>query len=327
MNKLIVIGSYPNTPKKEEVLISEIKSLKNLGFDFLLVSHFPISTEIQNMVDYYIFEKNQTLTPLDKTTYYWYQTDFFIMRVNNSRHALPICQNMSNAFNFAENKNYDFVFFTENDNIFSELDSKKLSSLVDEAINNNKSAIFFKPHNYHDNGSKVYETQMFGVNPKRFNELLKLPLTGDEYFSHPDYPISLELGFYNELKNYEDEFLIIDEHSFNYFTSSQINLFRVENFLVDLIYNSSDEDSPILFIQNRNNGNVKECRLVIKVDNVVMLDSLIHEGVWSYYVFKYENQNLHVEVYMDGTMEIIRNYKLNEDLKRNIKDNGIIDFF
>jgi hypothetical protein len=58
-----------------------------------------------------------------------------------------------------------------------------------------------------------------------------------------------------------------------------------------------------------------------------MLDSLIHEGIWSYHVFKYENQNLHVEVYMDGTMEIIRNYILNEDLKRNIKDNGIIDFF
>ena len=117
MKKLIVIGSYPNTPKKEEVLKSEIQSLKDIGFDFMLVSHYPVSSEIQHMVDYYIYDKNQTLTPLDKTTYYWFKTDIFMLRVNNSRHALPICQNMFNAFKLAEIKEYDFVLFFNSRNI------------------------------------------------------------------------------------------------------------------------------------------------------------------------------------------------------------------
>jgi hypothetical protein len=327
MKKLIVIGSYPNTPKKEEVLKSEIQSLKKIGFDFMLVSHYPISSEIQHMVDYYIYDKNQTLTPLDKTTYYWFQTNIFILRVNNSRHALPICQNMYNAFKMAEIKKYDFVFFCENDNIFSDDDAIKLSNLVDVAVSEKKSGIFFKPHNYQDNHSKVYETQMFGIQPKRFNEIFKLPLTGDEFFDNPDYPISLELGFYNSLKQFENEFLIIDEHSFNYFTNSQINIFRMEHFIVDLLYNSSNDNEPVLFFQNRNQGDVKECRLIVKINDNVITDTLVHSGTWSYQSFKYENQKLSIEVFIDGTLEILKKYTLDGILKNKIKENGIIDFY
>jgi hypothetical protein len=325
--KLIVIGSYPNTPKKEEVLKLEIESLKGLGFDFMLVSHYPVSSEIQNMVDYYIYDKNQTLTPLEKTTYYWFQTDIFILRVNNSRHALPICQNMYNAFKMAEIKEYDFVFFCENDNIFSNDDAIKLSNLVNDAVLEKKSGIFFKPYNYQDNHSKVYETQMFGIQPKRFNELFKLPLTGDEFFENPDYSISLELGFYNSLKEFEDEFLIIDQHSYNYFTNSQINIFRMEHFIVDLLFNSSNEFEPVLFFQNRNNGDIKECRIVIKLDDIVKTDMVVQTGIWSYQVFNYTNQKLRIEVFMDNTLEIIRDYILDDVLKNKIKENGIIDFY
>jgi hypothetical protein len=325
MKKLIVIGAYPNTPKKEEVLKSEISSLKHLGFDFMLVSHYPISSEIQGMVDYYIYDKNQTLTPLDKATYNWFQTNLFILRVNNSRHALPICQNMSNAFKFAEINNYDFVFFTENDNIFSYEDSIKISKLVGDAILNDKSAIFFKPNNYLDNNSMVYETQIFGIQPKRFNEIFKLPLTGENFFSHPEYPISLELGFYNSLNSFEKEFLIIDQHSSNYFNSSQINIFRMEHFIVDLLHNSNNNEEPILFFQNRNGD--KECRIVVKINDEVIADTPVHPHVWSYQGFSYDNQKLRVEVYIDGTLEIIREYTLDETLKGKIMENGIIDFY
>jgi hypothetical protein len=327
MKKLIVIGSYPNTPKKEEVLISEIQSLKEIGFDLMLVSHYPVSSEIQHMVDYYVYDKKQTLTPIEKTTYYWFKTDIFILRVNNSRHALPICQNMFNAFKLAEIKDYDFVFFSENDNIFSNDDAIKLSNLVDEAISENKTGIFFKPHDYLDNHSKVYETQMFGIQPKRFNEIFKLPLTSDEFFHNQNYPVSLELGFYNSLNEFESEFLIINEHSYNYFTNSKINIFRMEHFIVDLLYNSSNENEPILFFQNRNNGSINQYRLVAKVDDVIIADTMVNTGVWSYQVFKYENQKLRIEVFIDDTLEIIREYTLNDELKNKIKENGIIDFY
>jgi len=328
MKKLIVIGAYPNTPKKHEVLKNQLISLNSLkfsGFDFMLVTHHPVLTDIQEMVDYYIYDNNQTLTPLDKSTYFWLDTDSFFLRINNSRHALPISQSMFNAFKFSEIKNYDFVYFMENDNWFSEIDVMKLNELVELMNKENKKCIFFKPESYKDNDSYVYETQLFGITPKYFNEIFKLPTTENEYFYHYAYPVSLELGFYNNLCRYENNFLIINQHSYEYFNSSQINIFRMEHFIVDLLHNSNNNEEPILFFQNSNGD--KECRIVVKINDEVIADTPVHPHVWSYQGFSYDNQKLRVEVYIDGTLEIIREYTLDETLKGKIMENGIIDFY
>jgi hypothetical protein len=42
MKKLIVIDSYLTSTKKENILKEQIESLKNIGFDIMLVAHYPI---------------------------------------------------------------------------------------------------------------------------------------------------------------------------------------------------------------------------------------------------------------------------------------------
>lgn len=326
MKKLIVIGAYPNSPKKEQVLINQINSIKHLDFDIMLVTHYPTSTEVQDIVDYYIYDKNQTLTPLDKTTYFWFKTDYFLVRINNSRHALPICQNMENAFKFSEIKNYDFVYFLENDNLFSENDSNKLSDLVDIMINENKHCIFFKPENYRDNESYVYETQIFGVSPKYFNEKFKLPITEKDFFTNPERPISLELGFYNHLKEYEDDFLIIDQHSYEYFNESKINLFRMEDIVFDLVYNSVIPEKPIVFLRSNGKDNVVY-KLIVKMNGEVITDRDILPNYWFYKDFSLNGEKLEIMVYNNNVLEQVKSYILNEDLLINIKNNGIIDLY
>jgi len=81
------------------------------------------------------------------------------------------------------------------------------------------------------------------------------------------------------------------------------------------------------FFQNKNNSDVKECRIVIKIDNNIITDTIIQPGIWSYKIFNYLNQNLRIEVFMDNTLEIIREYTLDETLKGKIMENGIIDFY
>jgi len=325
MKTLIVIGAYPNTPKKEKVLIDEIESLRGLGYDFMLVSHYPVSTEIQKMVDHYIYEKNQTLTPLDKTTYYWFQTDSFMVRVNNSRHALPICQNMFNAFKLSEIKDYDFVFFVENDNQFSTNDSLKLKSLINEMVSQNKQCIFFKPNNYSDNGSFVYETQMFGITPKYFNQIFKIPTTEDEYFDHSEYPISLELGFYQSLNKYESDFLIIDQHSYEYFSESSINIFRVEELIVELVRNNKDANLPVLFC-HMNKEPLFNHKIIIKLNNEPIEELNLFFGFWFFRSYGINNDLLTIEIYKDGILDEIKSYHLNEEINDYINKNGIIEF-
>jgi hypothetical protein len=325
MKTLIVIGAYPNTPKKEKVLIDEIESLRGLGYDFMLVSHYPVSTEIQKMVDYYIYEKNQILTPLDKTTYYWFQTDNFMVRVNNSRHALPISQNMFNAFKLSEIKDYDFVFFVENDNQFSLNDSLKLKSLIDEMVSQNKQCIFFKPNNYLDNGSFVYETQMFGITPKYFNEVFKLPTTEDEYFINPDYPVSLELGFYQSLSKHESDFLIVNQHSYEYFSESSINIFRVEELIIELIRNDKNPNLPVLFC-HMNKEPLFKHKIIIKLNGDPMEELNLFFGFWFFRSFEISNNILTIEIYKDDVLDEIKSYHLNEQIHDYVNKNGIIEF-
>jgi hypothetical protein len=335
MKKLIIIDSYLTSKKKENILKGEIESLKGIGFDIMLVAHYPISTEIQFMVDYFIFDKNQTLDPINDAPYYWFggtSEDPFIL-VYNGRYRLAICQNMFNAFQFAEVKGYDFVYFAENDNFFSENDAKRLNTLIDEMLESNKKCIFFKPEYYKvpfvDGSlegvteSFVYETQFFGITPKYFNEVFKLPTNQQEWDSYK-MGFTLEVAFYEKLVKYEDNFLIINEHSSQYFSESKINQIRAENFIMELLYNIQDNSTPVLFFHN----NYKyQQRVVIKVNNVIREDNIVNPQNWAYREFKLNGDTLTFEVYdQDDVLETTKSYVLDNKLNDIIIDKGKIDF-
>ena len=324
MKVLFVIGAYPNTQKKEDVLKQEIESLKHLGFEFMIVSHYPVSVELQSMVDYYIYDKNQTLTPMDRSPYYWYNNNNFHIKVFNSRHSLPICQNMFNSFKFSEIKNYDFVFFIENDNIFTENDSNKFIDLLNEMISKNKKCIFFKPESFRQDDSYVYETQLFGISPKYLNEKFIIPTTENEWYetgmSH-----TLELAFFNKLNQYEDDFLIIDIHSSEYFSESQINIFRVESFIFELLYNIHNPSYPVLYCHNNSLKNEIK-KIVVELNGEIIEDKVMFPSHWFYRELLLDNSTLKLTVFdNDDTIDYIKTYVLSENNLENIKNKGIIE--
>ena len=323
MKVLIVIGAYPNTTKKEEVLKQEIESLKSLGFDFMIVSHYPVSVELQDMVDYYIYDKNQTLTPKDRSPYYWFNSHNFHIKVFNSRHSLPICQNMFNSFKFSEIKNYDFVFFVENDNIFTPNDVNKFRTLLNEMVSENKQCIFFKPESFRQDNSYVYETQLFGISPKYLNEKFVIPTTENEWYE-TSMSHTLELAFYNKLKHLEDDFLIIDVHSSEYFNESQINIFRVESFIFELLYNVHNPSYPVLYCHNNTlKGEIK--KILVEFNGEVIEDRLMLPSHWFYREFTLGN-TLKLTVFdIDGSIDYIKTYELTEENLEKIKDKGIIE--
>jgi hypothetical protein len=63
MNKkdIIIIGAYPNRSHKMEMLRECIKRVKPLGYDIMVVSHYPIPEDIQREVDYVIYDKENLL--------------------------------------------------------------------------------------------------------------------------------------------------------------------------------------------------------------------------------------------------------------------------
>ena len=75
-NNLISILCHCNTPEKEALLKENVQIIKQQGHDILIVSHIPISYEIQDMVEYSIYDKSNPLIsyPERGMVYWQYRT-------------------------------------------------------------------------------------------------------------------------------------------------------------------------------------------------------------------------------------------------------------
>ncbi len=72
LNNLVIILSHCDTPPKVKVLKETIASLRSIDIDILLTSHIPVDLDIQDMVDYYIFDKSNPVIDLkDKAFKGW----------------------------------------------------------------------------------------------------------------------------------------------------------------------------------------------------------------------------------------------------------------
>jgi hypothetical protein len=71
-NNLIIILSHCDSREKSEILIDNIKKLKTQNFDVLLLSHIPIPSSIQQIVEYFIYDKsNPIINWPDRGMVFW----------------------------------------------------------------------------------------------------------------------------------------------------------------------------------------------------------------------------------------------------------------
>jgi hypothetical protein len=124
-NELVVIGTYPDTKAREDLTIECIKSAKNLGRPIMLVSHYPVNREVQDMVDYYVYDKHN---PLTHHSYYNRFTrsaeDYSVeMRIEGkSNQSLTVLTNLINAGKAAKGFGYTKMFYITFDHVISILD-------------------------------------------------------------------------------------------------------------------------------------------------------------------------------------------------------------
>lgn len=227
---LIVVGSYPSTKEAENVLIESLSRLKT-HFDILLVTHLPVSENIQKMVQYFVYDHRNEMIPTNFSAYHywvWNPDPFFYYQVtNNQPHAFAVYRSLMNAVNLIKDS-YDDFFYVEGDSLFSEKDIQKLKTLKDLAKSNKKSATFFSSKGFI--GTWVFYSQV-----DFFIKNLYFPKNVENYISEckriGSYGI-LENFLYNTLENRGvlDLFYSIDNEEFiDYFKESNINMIAVKN--------------------------------------------------------------------------------------------------
>lgn len=150
-----------------------------------------------------------------------------------------------------------------------------------------------------------------------------IPTTENEWYE-TSMSHTLELAFYNKLKHLEDDFLIIDVHSSEYFNESQINIFRVESFIFELLYNVYNPSYPVLYCHNNTlKGEIK--KILVEFNGEVIEDRLMLPSHWFYREFTLGN-TLKLTVFdIDGSIDYIKTYELTEENLEKIKDKGIIE--
>lgn len=327
MRGLIILDTYPNTLRNEELLIESINAYKKLSFDILLVSHYPISSDIQKLVNYVIYDSNNDFLPARFTPHWWCQVHGYQVDVYNGGHSLPICRNMMLSISFAKSMRYNTFIFSESDVILTESDLELLSEMVMEMYDTGKQMLFFKPEDYRDCGSYVYETLLFAGRPECFLDTFEPPLDLQQWMDK-SMGFSLELSFYEKFNHIEESFKIVNTHSSLLFKDSKINVSRYGLFTCEFVHNTIVPSEPVLFIMN---GLVEEDIQYVDIyQNGKLIQSLeVLKDLFWYRSFTFNDDQISIFGYNDIDKKYLflhKEYTLNESFKHKLPEKGTIKY-
>lgn len=147
MKELILITSHTPDNIREDLLRNLVKSIKNDKYDIMVVSHTPIPNDIINNVDYFIFDKkNSLLTEIkDKSTIFFSNSDFTVQTTETKKyyHGLAFIRLLKLGLTTAKNLKYEKVHFFEYDSVISSfIEIQENSNLLDST-----GAVCYKPVN------------------------------------------------------------------------------------------------------------------------------------------------------------------------------------
>ncbi len=318
MRRLIIIDTYPIGKREQSILNMCIDALTGKGYDLMITTHCPVDKSISEKVNYVIYDSNNTFLPENLTPYYWLDSPDFKLKIFNAGHTLPICRNVSNGIHLASSLRYDDFIFMEADVILSEQDLSLLGSYLDQMNEQGKKMVYFKPLEYRDcNGSRVYETLLFAGKPDYFLSRFKPPLTVEDWLSLP-MGYTLELSFFEQFSKYEDEFIIIDDHSSVIFSSSQVNLFRYGLFNCEMVYNEDHPDYPTLFLANSLIETNPKYIWIYKND-ILVQEKVMHKGQFWFNSYQFDESKIRVLITDDNEKELVFIDKTFEMIEENNK--------
>lgn len=128
----IILGTYPNLHERVRLTKETIKSLKPLNRKIILVSHYPVNEEIQKMVDFYIYDKNNPLSFHSYYTKFHHDTEDYFVEINinslkDTNQSPAVWTNILNGAKFAKELGFKRFFYTTYDVVIDEKDINKIN--------------------------------------------------------------------------------------------------------------------------------------------------------------------------------------------------------
>ena len=147
---LIILTCHCDTDEKLEVLKDNVKKLKQFDFNILIVSHIPVPFEIQQMVEYFIFDKsNPILHPPLRLFRFWNtrahptkKGKILKLEANLPDYGWTVFNQFIKSSEFALDLDYEYYSFVNydielNDNLMGQLGNPKHSFICSKVIDSN----------------------------------------------------------------------------------------------------------------------------------------------------------------------------------------------
>jgi len=114
---IFVIGAWPDTKEKEKVLLNKIRFLREKQYPICLVTHYPVDIKIQELCDYYIYEKENVLSVNWRLSFWRINNGVRQDRISNvDYHGVACLMNIRNAVDFLLIKDrYRTIHYVEAD--------------------------------------------------------------------------------------------------------------------------------------------------------------------------------------------------------------------
>lgn len=314
MKQIIVIGTYPSSPEKEKILSECIDRLSNIGYDLMVVSHYPLPSYIQEKVNYCIYDKENTFLPVELTPSFWSENEAYHIEIFSEGHFLTCSKNIFTSLNLVNALKYDFFYYMESDNFLEPEDIQKMEILKESMFEQEKNMILFK---HKDGRYLTYDTLLFGGKPNYFLDNIYLPLNVEDYRVNIGSSGTIERSFYDYLSKDEDKFIITPQSVKSYFDQSKMNIISHEYF-VEVIGNNTKDQLFLWICNGYNNSNS------IKISINSGEWNVLSRGGWILIP-----KNVGDEVYVDveeNEYFIRKSFKITEENKDEYYNKGKIIF-
>ena len=291
MKSIFIISSYPSTPQKLTILKECLISVKDMGFDVLLTTNYPINDpDIYDLVDYLIWDKTDVQSLSDvgadievsPSNWGWFMrcVNFTARSAFDNAYHFDLHRSLRNGVSLAQGLNYDFFYYLEGDNMV--LDKRHLINTRDKMFKENKKLMFIEMQMGADQGGYFsYVTTIFGGIPYYFLESSKIiPCEINEWISNElFYSNGMEVIFYKVLGNRKDDTLILKIEDFNdKILFNRIRKASTYGFKNMLFF---DKDELYLLIYNENNFTAE---IEVKIDNINWITTIL--GPTCYHINK-----------------------------------------
>lgn len=168
IKNIFVVSTYLKTEQQISITKKCLQFLKKSNIDILLVSHSDVPSDIIELCDYHIYDKNNLMCNLLCSPIAWYEASDFRCElsdtsfVNEEKHHSPaVYSNFFNGISFAKSLGYEKAICVNYDYI---LNPDLINKYIE--ISENKKGLFFKDND-------LILTTFFIVNCDFFTELFK----------------------------------------------------------------------------------------------------------------------------------------------------------